>query len=251
MEIEIWQLVLLILAAFCSGFIDAIAGGGGLITVPALLSVGIPPHVALATNKAQAVFGSATAAFMFYKKGFYTIKEVALGVIFTLIGAIVGTRAVLLMNADFLRFIIPFLLVGILIYTIFSPKLGDEANSPKFNQKILYAFFGFCLGFYDGFFGPGTGSFWTFALISLVGLSMKSAIAQTKAFNFTSNIVSLSVFILGGEILWIVGLSMGIASMLGGIFGSNFVIKKDIKIIRAIFLFVVSLVLLKLIFDFF
>ena len=251
MEIEIWQILLLLCAAFISGFIDAIAGGGGLITVPSLLAVGIPPHMALATNKLQSTFGSSTAAFFFYKKGFFKFLEVALGLIFTFIGAILGAISVLFINANFLNFIVPFLLALILIYTIFAPNLGEKQTNAKMKKSVFYLIFGLGLGFYDGFFGPGTGSFWTFAIIGLLGLAMKSAIAQTKAFNFASNLASLVVFIFSGQILWIVGLSMGVFQIIGSFVGAKFVIKKDVKLIRAFYLFMVTMILFSVVYKFF
>ena len=235
MEIEIWQILLLLCAAFISGFIDAIAGGGGLITVPSLLAVGIPPHMALATNKLQSTFGSSTAAFFFYKKGFFKLRAIS----------------VLFIDASFLNFIVPFLLALILIYTIFAPNLGEKQTNAKMKKSVFYLIFGLGLGFYDGFFGPGTGSFWTFAIIGLLGLAMKSAIAQTKAFNFASNLASLVVFIFSGQILWIVGLLMGVFQIIGSFVGAKFVIKKDVKLIRAFYLFMVTMILFSVVYKFF
>ena len=107
------------------------------------------------------------------------------------------------------------------------------------------------IGFYDGFMGPGTGSFWMFAFVSLLGLNLKSAVANTKILNFVSNIVSLFVFIIGGQILWMLGIIMGFGQMIGAYFGSHMVIKKEIKFIKTIFLIVVSLTIIKLLYDLF
>ena len=249
MELEIWQFALLFAAAFFSGFVDAICGGGGMITIPALLAVGVAPHAALATNKFQASFGSFTAAANFALKGYVDFKEIILGVIFTLLGAAFGTFIVLLIDSKFLNYIIPFLLLALLVYMIFSPNLGQEERTPKLDAKLFYVVFGFLLGFYDGFFGPGTGSFWTFALVGVLGLYMKKAVAHTKVFNFTSNIVSLVVFIIGGQILWFVGAVMAIGQVLGGYVGSNMVIKKDVKFVRKILIFVVFATILKLFYS--
>lgn len=194
MEFEIYHYVLFFVAAFFGGFIDAIAGGGGLICLPALLAAGIPPHAALATNKLQGVFGTFTAAANFAKKGFVNFSEIWIGIFWTFVGAVIGTTLVLFVNAKFLNYIIPVLLFAILIYTIFSPNLGVNEVKAKMSIKVFYTVFGVALGFYDGFFGPGTGSFWTFALIGLLGLGMKKAVAHTKVLNFVSNIVSLVVF---------------------------------------------------------
>lgn len=205
MELELWQFAVLFAAAFFGGFIDSIAGGGGLISLPALLAVGIPPHVAIATNRFQGSFGSFTAALNFIRKGYVDAAEILRGVIFTFIGGLVGAYVLLLIDAKFLNYLIPILLLALFFYMIFSPNLGEAPARPKMSKNSFYAIFGLFLGFYDGFFGPGTGSFWTFALVGILGLYMKKAVAHTKVLNFTSNIVSLSVFIIGGQILWLVG----------------------------------------------
>ncbi|MBQ6223860.1 MAG: TSUP family transporter, partial [Campylobacter sp.] len=186
MEFEIWHFVVAFLAAFFAGFVDAIAGGGGMIALPALLAIGVPPHAALATNKFQGTFGSFTAAANFAFKGYVDFKEIALGIVFTLLGAILGTFVVLLIDSKFLNYIIPFLLLALLVYMILSPNLGEEERNAKMNARAFYIIFGFLLGFYDGFFGPGAGSFWTLALVGVLGLYMKKAVAHTKVLNFTS-----------------------------------------------------------------
>lgn len=242
---------LLFVVAFFAGFVDAIAGGGGLIALPALMSIGIPPHAALATSKLQASFGSFMAAVNFAKKGMINFKEVTIGIVFTFIGACIGTALILFLTTEFLQLIIPFFLIAIFIYTLFMPKVGDEDRKARINPRIFYIIFGLLLGFYDGFFGPGAGSFWTFSLVALIGLNMKKAVAHTKILNFTSNIVSLGVFIIGGQVLWVLGLLMGVGQMLGAYFGSNMVIKKDVKFIRTMFLIIVGATIIKLVYTYF
>ena len=149
MEFEIWHFVVAFLAAFMGGFVDAIAGGGGMIALPALLAIGVPPHAALATNKFQGTFGSFTAAANFALKGYVDFKEIALGIVFTLLGAILGTFVVLLIDSKFLNYIIPFLLLALLVYMILSPNLGEEERNAKMNARAFYIIFGFLLGFYD------------------------------------------------------------------------------------------------------
>ncbi|MSN97094.1 TSUP family transporter [Campylobacter sp. FMV-PI01] len=251
MEFEIWQIGILIVAAFLGGFIDAIAGGGGLICLPALMAVGIPVHVALATNKLQGSFGTFASTITFTKKGYINFKDIYLGIIFTFLGTVLGVGLVLFINDKFLKFIIPFLLIGIVFYTIFSPNLGEIQKEAKMNKNTFFVIFGFVLGFYDGFFGPGTGSFWTFSLMGILGYTMKNAVANTKVLNFTSNIAALIVFTFAGEILWKIGILMGIAQMLGSYIGSNLVIKKDVKFIKTLFLAMVVVTILKIFLDIF
>ena len=250
MEFEIWHLGVLFVAAFLGGFIDAIAGGGGLISLPALMAVGIPPHAALATNKLQGSFGTLTAVVNFSRKGMIKYSDALTGIVFTLIGAALGTALILVLNPEILKIIIPFLLIGIFIYTLLMPKVGEEDRHTRMNVRAFYVIFGLILGFYDGFFGPGAGSFWTFALIAAIGFNMKKAVAHSKLFNFVSNIVSLGVFIAGGQVLWAIGILMGVGQILGAYTGSNMVIKKEVKFIRAMFLCVVGATIVKLIYDY-
>lgn len=249
MEFEYYFYVIFFFAGFLAGFVDSIAGGGGIITVPVLLASGMPPHIALATNKLQSSFGSFTASLNYIKKGLVKLEDVYWGIFFTFIGASLGTYSILLMDAEILRKIIPVMLVTIFLYTLFTPKLGSQDRHHVLKPKLFYFIFGIAIGFYDGFFGPGTGSFWTIAIVMLLGLNLKSATAQTKVMNFTSNIVSLSVFIIGGQVLWVVGILMGIGQMLGAFIGSTLVVKKDVKFIRVFFLCIVGITILKLIYD--
>ena len=251
MEFDLLSYALFFVAAFLGGFIDAIAGGGGLITLPAIMAMGVPPHLALGTNKLQGVFGSFTATLNFTKKGLIDYKECFVGIVFTFIGAAIGATLILFLNANFLKIIIPFLLIAIFIYTLFMPKIGESDRAAKMKERLFYVIFGLMLGFYDGFFGPGAGSFWMFAMVELIGLNLKKAVAHTKALNFTSNIVALGVFMAGGQILWLVGFLMAVGQILGAYFGSNLVIKKEVKFIRTMFLIVVAATICKLLFDYF
>ena len=251
MEFDLLSYTVFFVAAFLGGFIDAIAGGGGLITLPAIMAMGVPPHLALGTNKLQGVFGSFTATLNFTKKGLIDYKECFVGIVFTFIGALIGATLILFLNANFLKIIIPFLLIAIFIYTLFMPKIGESDRAAKMNERLFYIIFGLILGFYDGFFGPGAGSFWMFAMVALIGLNLKKAVAHTKALNFASNIVALGVFIAGGQILWLVGFLMAVGQILGAYFGSILVIKKEVKFIRTMFLIVVAATICKLLFDYF
>jgi len=246
MEFDILTLFLLFLAGGFAGFVDSIAGGGGIITLPALLAVGIPPHQALATNKLQSTFGSFTATMNYAKKGLMKPKELFIGVLFTLIGASIGAISVQYFDAKNLESMIVFMLIIIFIYTLASPNLGKIHTTAKMKRWLFYTIFGLLIGFYDGFFGPGTGSFWTMALILLLGLDLKAATAQTKLFNFTSNVASLALFIYAGLTLWLVGVIMGLGQIVGAYLGSSMVAKKEVKFIRTFFLIVVALTIIKL-----
>ena len=248
MEIDLLTLFLLFLVGGLAGFVDSIAGGGGTIALPALLAAGIPPHQALATNKFQSTFGSFTAAVNYAQKGMLKPKELMMGVLFTFIGAATGTLLVQYFPADALESTIVVMLVLIFLYTLFSPELGKMEKYAVMGEKLFYLLFGLLLGFYDGFFGPGTGSFWTMALILMLGLDLKQATAQTKLFNFTSNVVSLALFVYAGLVIWTIGLVMGVGQILGAYVGSTMVSKREVTFIRVFFLVVVGATIGKLLF---
>ncbi len=239
----------LLFTGFFAGLVDSIAGGGGLITLPVLLSVGFQPHFALGTNKFQSSFGSFTASFYYVKKGGVILKEAFTGIIFTLIGAALGVWTVQQIPGKILNNIIPFLLIGIIIYTFAKPNLGDFDIHPRMPKKIFYAVFGLTLGFYDGFFGPGVGSFWAIVFVTLLGFNFTKATGFTKVMNFTSNIVSFILFLIAGKIIFTAGIAMAAGEILGAKLGSGLVIKKGAKFIRPIFVTVVILTTLKLLFD--
>lgn len=249
MEFDVLTFLLLFLAGFGAGFVDSIAGGGGIITLPVLLASGIPPHLALGTNKFQSSFGSFTATINYAKRGLYEPKKVVGGVMFTFIGAIIGAYTVKFSSADFLTNFIIVMLIVLFIFTLLNKNLGLKAKAKKIKPFLFYLIFGLVIGFYDGFFGPGTGSFWTIALVLLLGLDLKAATAQTKIFNFTSNIVSLVVFAFLGVVLLKVGIIMGVGQIIGSYSGSTMVAKKEVVFVKYFFLIVVATTIAKLIYD--
>lgn len=241
------QLVLFLFATgFVAGLIDSIAGGGGLIALPALLAIGLPPQLALGTNKLQGCFGTFSAACNFIRKREVDPKTALAGICFTLIGAASGAWLIQQLPSHFIEPIIPFLLLGVLLYTIFLPKLGFTDKTPKISSFLFSVIFGLTLGFYDGFFGPGTGSFWTLACMAIMGMNMTKASGYTKIMNFTSNVVALTVFIAGGNVLYSVGLIMAGGQIFGAITGSSLAIKKGASFIRPVFLTVVFLTIIRL-----
>ncbi len=248
-DFSVLTLFLLFLSGFGAGFVDSIAGGGGIITLPVLLAVGIPPHFALATNKLQSSFGSFTATVNYTKRGLLKPKTVLEGIFFTFIGAAVGAVIVQYTSSKFLTNFIIIMLVLLFFFTLFNKNLGFKEKVAKMKPTVFYLVFGLLIGFYDGFFGPGTGSFWTIALVLLLGLHLKAATAQTKMFNFTSNIVSLVVFSLSGLVLIKIGIIMGIGQIAGAYSGSTLVVKKEVTFVRYVFLIVVAATILKLIYD--
>ncbi|STX39607.1 TSUP family transporter [Legionella feeleii] len=242
-------LPLLFLTGLVAGTVDAIAGGGGLISLPMLLGVGVPPQVALGTNKLQGAIGTFVASYGYYRQGLLSLNTIYKGLMWGIFGTILGAVASQVLNSDILRKIIPLLLLAILIYTIFSPKLGSEDRWPKINEFWFYIFFGFFLGLYDGFFGPGTGSLWVFSLTFFLGYNFVKASAYTKVFNLKSSLIATLCFAFGGNIDYTLALCMAMGQLIGGRIGVYFAIKNGARLIRPIFISVVSTTIITLLYK--
>lgn len=249
MEFGFLTYLLLWMTGFIAGFVDSIAGGGGIITVPIFLAIGFDPHMALGTNKLQASFGSLTASVHYARSGLVNVKQTIEGIIFTAIGAGLGTYSVQLIDSAFLKQIILPMLTIVFVYMLFSPDLGSIDKKPRIKAFTFYMIAGLTIGFYDGFFGPGTGSFWAVAFIFMLGHNLKKATAHTKIMNCTSNVISLTAFIIGGNVLFIPGIIMGTGQLLGATIGSHLVIRKGTKFIRIFFLVVVAVTITKLVYS--
>lgn len=244
-----WQLLAFFGAGLVAGFVDSIAGGGGLITLPVLMSVGVPPQTALGTNKLQATCGSGSAAWHYAQAGTVPLKDCVRGFVLSLAGAVLGTLVVRRVDPSFLRRAIPVLLIAVAIYTLLKPRLGAEDLRPRMSRAGFDWTFGLLIGFYDGFFGPGTGTFWTMAFMLGLGFNLTRATGYTKVMNFASNLGSLAFFLLGGDVRWPAGLAMGAGQLLGARMGSRMVIAKGTKFIRPVFLAVVLALTVKLLRD--
>ncbi|HZR20529.1 MAG TPA: TSUP family transporter [Verrucomicrobiae bacterium] len=244
-----WQLPLLFTTGLAAGFVDSIAGGGGLITLPVLLSLGLGPREALGTNKLQATFGSASAAVHYTAAKTVSVRECVRGFCFTLVGAAAGAITVQRVDPAFLRKAIPILLAAVAGYVLLKPKLGAQDVHPKMRRAPFEMIFGLGLGFYDGFFGPGTGTFWAVACVMGLGYNLTRATGYTKVMNFASNLSSLVLFLTGGRVDFIIGMVMGIGQLLGARIGSRMVIARGTRFIRPIFLAVVLGLTLKLLYD--
>jgi uncharacterized membrane protein YfcA len=244
-----WQLPLLFATGLAAGFVDSIAGGGGLITLPVLLSFGVGPKEALGTNKLQATFGSGSAAAHYALAKTVSLRDCLRGFLYTLIAAALGAVAVQQVDPSFLRKAIPLLLIAVAVYVLFKPKLGTEELPPRMSWGLFDLVFGLGIGFYDGFFGPGTGTFWAMAYMLALGFNMTRATGYTKVMNFASNLSSLVFFLIGGKVYFAMGLTMGIGQLLGARIGSRMVITRGTRLIRPIFLAVVLTLTLKLLYD--
>lgn len=248
-EVAFWMYPLLLAAGLAAGWIDAIAGGGGMVTIPLLLGIGVPPQMVLGTNKLQASFGSFTAAHHYVVRDVVPLGEAKTGIFFTLAGSVIGTVAVQQIDPGILNVVIPFLLLTIALFMLFMPSLGTIQGRPRMRRFQFTMLAGLTLGFYDGFFGPGVGSFWAIALVLGLGFDLTRATGTTKVMNFTSNIVSFAVFAIGGNILWLPGLVMAVGQIVGARIGSGMVIRKGVSFIRPVFITVVIITTLKLLSD--
>lgn len=248
-DVTPWMYPVLFAAGLLAGWIDAIAGGGGMVTIPVLLSIGIPPQMVLGTNKFQASFGSFTAARHYIREEVVDLHDAWEGIVFTLVGSAAGTIAVQQIDPGILNVVIPFLLLAIAVFMLLTPDLGKLQTHPRLPRLFFYGSMGLALGFYDGFFGPGVGSFWAMAFVMGLGFTLTRATGYTKVMNFTSNIVSLGVFALGGHILWLPGAVMAVGQIAGARIGSGMVVKKGVRFIRPVFIIMVILTTLKLLSD--
>jgi uncharacterized protein len=246
---ELWHLPLLFVTGLVAGFVDSIAGGGGLITLPVLLSFGLDPRHALGTNKLQAAFGSGSAAWHYAQAGTLSLKDCTRGFLLSLTGAALGTLAVRQLDPSFLKRAIPVLLIVVAAYTLLKPRLGAKDLHPRMGRGAFDLIFGLLIGFYDGFFGPGTGTFWTMAFMLGLGFNMTRATAYAKVMNFASNLSSLAFFLPGGNVCYAAGLTMGVGQVLGAKVGSRMVIARGTKFIRPVFIAVVLALTLKLLYD--
>ncbi len=253
MELSYDVLTLLFFVAGFAGFIDAIAGGGGLIALPALLAAGIPPANALATNKLQGSFGSFSASLYFVRSGIVRLKEMRLAIACTFTGAAIGATAVQYIGAGILTSLIPVLLIAISLYFLFGQRTPVASqvniNKPRLSDMAFAFCIGTSVGFYDGFFGPGTGSIFTVCFVVLGHFSLVDATARTKVLNFTSNIAALTFFVIAGLPVWKLGIIMAMGSFLGARLGAKVVVTKGQKWIRPLVITMSLIMALKLLWQ--
>ena len=232
--------IILFCVAFFASLIDSIAGGGGLLTTPSMLLVGISPLNVLATNKFQSCFGTFTSTYNYYKNGLLVDNKKILYFVLSLVGSSIGTLLVSRISNDTLESIIPILLIGAAVFFI----TNKGPSEVKTNEKLLILFnlFIFAIGFYDGFFGPGTGSFFVLAFIIIKGANIMQSTAITKLLNFASNFAAFIIFALQGYVIWYLGLVMAVAQIAGAFTGSRFAIRNGEKVVRPV-LVIVSILL--------
>jgi len=247
LDISLW--FVLCSVGFIAGFIDAIVGGGGMLTIPTLLTAGLPPHVALGTNKLAASFGSFTASLTFYKRKLFDPYFWRYSLIATAVGAIAGTMLVAYLSTDFLEKVLPIVIVLTAVYSLFNKATQNKgvsltAKDSKLVTKQVSQ--GLILGAYDGVAGPGTGAFWMTSSSALYKINILLSCGLARSTNFVSNICSLATFIYLGYVNALLGILMGTFIMLGAWVGAHSAIKYGDKFIRPIFICVVILMSINL-----
>ena len=247
------EILIISLASLFAGMVDSIVGGGGLILVPALFATfpTAPPATLLGTNKSAAIWGTAFASYKFSNK--VEMRWVALlpAAAAGLLGALCGAWAVTQVDPSFLRKALPFLLLGLLIYTIVKKEMG-QSHEPRFQggrEAIAASSIGLLIGFYDGFFGPGAGSFFVFAYVRLLGYDFLNASASSKLMNTATNFSALVLFTLQGHVWWHLAVPMALANVIGSLIGTRLALKHGSGFVRYAFLAVVGALILKTSYD--
>lgn len=232
MTFDILTLIALGFVGVVAGFVDAIAGGGGLIAVPALLTAGLPPVAAFATNKVQSAVGTAIAAATYWRRGLVDLRAIGGGVVAMFVGSFFGALAVKQVDTFVLGYVVPAALICIAVYFTFAPRLTDADSHARLDFALFVPVMGLVIGFYDGLLGPGTGSFLTLGFIALFGLGVTRAAANTKFLNLASNVGALALFIPSGDVVWPIAAAMAVGQMVGGYLGALTGIRFGAKLIK-------------------
>ena len=251
LSFNILILVLLAVAGAFAGFVDSIVGGGGLISVPAMLLTNLPPSMALGSNKLSSIFGAGSASITFLRNHMVDFSLVRKLLPFTFIGSMLGTLAVVSLPPLYVKPIIIVLLVCVTLFVVFKKDWGEINRTSAVAGKALYICMAFALGIgvYDGFIGPGTGTFLIMGFI-FTGFDFLHASANAKILNFTSNLASLIVFFYLGHVNIKYGLATGVGQIIGAYLGSHLAIAKCSSLVRVVFLSVTTVMLLKLVYDY-
>jgi uncharacterized protein len=247
------ELLLVTLASLFAGFVDAIVGGGGLILVPALFAVfpGTHPATLFGVNKGASVWGTAAATLQYARRVDMPWAALLPAAVVTFAGSLAGAWLVTIISPDFLRRALPLVLLAVLAYTLARKELGRH-HAPRFDgrrQTLAACALGLSIGFYDGFFGPGTGSFFVFLFVRWLGFDFLHASASAKLLNTTSNLAALLLFAYKGHVWWHFALVMAVANVVGSLLGTRLALKHGSGFVRSVFIVVVSALILKTTFD--
>ena len=247
------DLALVAFASFAAGLIDAIVGGGGLVLVPALFATypGAVPATLLGTNKGGAIWGTAWAAVQFTRRVALRMATMAPAMLAALAGSFAGAWAVIGVDASALRRALPLILLAILVYTLARKELGRH-HEPRYDalrEPWVAALIGIAIGFYDGFFGPGTGSFFVFLFVRVLGYDFLHASAAAKLLNTATNLAALVLFAWKGHVWWQVAAVLAVANVAGSLLGTRLALKHGAGFVRGVFIAVVGALILKTGYD--
>ena len=254
-DISTLTLIFILVAAFSAGFVDAIAGGGGLIQLPALLISFPDREVAevAGTNKLGSIFGTSAAA-LNYRRNIKTDPKLLLAMVLpAFIGSGSGSLLATKISTEQLKVAIVVMLVAVFAYTLARPDLGkvEVLKGAAKRQRTVGAIAGLTIGFYDGFIGPGTGTLLMIVLVAALGFAFIGASAIAKVVNVATNFASILVFGISGSIMWVVGLAVGICNLAGGILGSRVAIRRGSDFVRKFYLVVTFALIVRVLFDLF
>ena len=241
--------ILISVASFFAGMIDSIVGGGGLILVPALFATypTASPATLLGTNKCASVWGTSLATYQYSKRVQLAWRALLPAALIALAGSFAGAWSVTQIDPDFIRKLMPFILLVVLIYTLVKKDLGanHKPHTNKNRERVIACLIGAVIGWYDGFFGPGTGSFFIFLFVRFLGYDFLNASASAKLLNVATNIAAIVLFALKGHVWWHIGLMMAVANMAGSFIGSHLALKHGTGFVRWAFVIVVGALIVK------
>jgi hypothetical protein len=251
-ELTIYTYFLICPLLFLAGLIDSVAGGGGLISLPAYLAAGLPPHVATATNKCSSTFGTMLATFRYLRHGHLHRQSAVLSVVCALAGSWLGARLNLWLPEKYLYYFLLGALPVIALVIFFKRDMGQTDRTERYSKGGLLArvaVIALVIGCYDGFFGPGTGTFLMLALTGLCGFDLLTASGNTKVINLSSNLAAFVTFAVSGNILWALGIPAALCNIAGNYVGSGLALKGGAKVIRPMLLVVLGLLMATVIYD--
>ena len=252
---SLWmQLVIVCPMVFLAGFADSIAGGGGIISIPAYLLAGIPVHAAYGTNKFAMSLGTAISAVKYYRAGQVKIKSAAFAAVGALIGSNLGANLAMLIDEKYLQIVLIILLPIIAVFLMLNKGFGSEKTleEPMLPRKeyTLSALIGLAVGAYDGFFGPGAGTFYMMLFVSMLHYDLLTSSGNARVVNLASNVGALVAYVIGGKVMFQIGIPAAACAIAGNALGSALAIKNGAKFIRPVMAVVIVLLLIKIVLDF-
>ena len=247
MELSIWTFIIVCPMVFLASFVDAVAGGGGLISLPAYLLAGVPPKLAIGTNKLSSATGTVFSTARYCKNGCFDLNLALPSIVVALIGSYIGAKIVLVTSDEILKYVLIIVLPVTAFFVLKKKNFDQVKNKPKRKTQFLIAVLAsFIIGMYDGFYGPGTGTFLILIYTGLVKLDLLTASGNTKLVNLSSNVAALVTFIFSGNIVYALGFAASVFSIAGHYLGAGMVMKSGTKIVKPIIILVILLLLIKI-----